>query len=66
LIRLYVLCASVEWNHLPVAGGLWDQDPRFIQTIWVVNEERAKYEAEKERREKHNKLGQHNVVAPPG
>ncbi len=42
-------------------GGLWAQDPLFIETIWIVNEERAKHEVEKERREKTNKLGTHNV-----
>ena len=48
---------------MPISGGLWDQDPKFIETIWIVSEARAKHEAEEERREKAGKLG-HRVANP--
>lgn len=38
-LRLFMICRSMEWSHLPAAGGLFDQDPKLLddfQVIWGV------------------------------
>ena len=32
---LYSMCRGMDWNHLPVAGGLYDQHPRLLDE-WAV------------------------------
>jgi len=47
------MCESMRWNHLPVAGGLYDQHPELLSQWQIIWEEKARYEekkAEKERR----------------
>lgn len=29
-IRLFAICSGMRWAHLPLAGGLYDQDPRLL------------------------------------
>lgn len=43
----------MKWNHLPVHGGVYDQHPQLLTEWMVIWEERAKYEAEKARKEKN-------------
>lgn len=35
-LRLYVLCKGMRWTHLPVAGGLYDQHPKFLEDLTTV------------------------------
>lgn len=48
------MCARMDWNHLPVEGGLYNQHPELLEQWQVVWEEKAKYEAEKERKRKNS------------
>jgi len=44
----------MEWNHLPVAGGIFDQDPKLLDdwsTIWGIEqaaEERQRAKTERD------------------
>jgi hypothetical protein len=45
----------MEFRHLPVAGGIYDQNPEMLdrfQYIWMkLNEQREKEEAERSRKQ---------------
>lgn len=59
-MRLFMLCEAMRWNHLPVAGGLYDQHPALLSAWMVIFEEKSKHEAEesrKQERELKNKSG---------
>ena len=30
-LRLFMLCEAMNWGHLPVAGGLYQQHPRLLE-----------------------------------
>lgn len=34
-LRLYILCKSMKWTHLPVAGGIYDQHPKLLDD-WLA------------------------------
>jgi len=51
-IRLFNLLDNMKWNHLPVAGGLFDQHPRFVEEItYIFNERNAYQEAQRRKQE---------------
>lgn len=52
---LYLDCQMFEFRHLPVAGGLYDQDPEWLEDVRTINraiaiEEEAEANREKERK----------------
>lgn len=49
---MFWLCESMKWNHLPVAGGIYDQHPGLLEKWEFMFSERAKYEREQEEKEK--------------
>ena len=52
---MFLLCQLMDWNHLPVAGGIYDQDPELISSFWTIFTEQAKVEHEKKKKEEVNK-----------
>jgi hypothetical protein len=44
----------MRWNHLPVAGGIYDQHPKLLEQWRVIFEKRAE-EEERQRRREENK-----------
>lgn len=42
----------MKFNHLPVAGGLYDQDPRLLEDWGYIFERRAERQAEEARQER--------------
>ena len=49
---MYHLLAHMEWAHLPVAGGIYDQHPAFLEQLMIIftikdGEDRRKAEREK-------------------
>lgn len=48
-IRLFSLCENMKWNHLPEAGGLYDQHPDLLDQFQYIFAARAEYQ-EKERK----------------
>jgi hypothetical protein len=48
----------MRWNHLPVDGGLYDQNPRLLEKWAVIFQIKAEYEKrEAKRRESEAKRG---------
>jgi len=46
----------MKWAHLPVAGGIYDQHPEFVEQIRFIFAERDKFrEEEQKRREQEMK-----------
>lgn len=41
-IRMFLMCDAMNWNHLPVAGGLYDQHPQLLADFSYIFNERAK------------------------
>ena len=35
-LRLYVFLKQIKWSHLPVAGGLYDQHPMFLDQMFEL------------------------------
>lgn len=52
MIRMFALCEAMKWNHLPLAGGLYEQDPELLDGFMYIFGERAAYEEEQERKRK--------------
>lgn len=46
-LRLFHLCDAMRWNHLPVAGGLYDQSPELLEDFFYIFMERNAYEEKK-------------------
>jgi len=47
----FELCAAMKWTHLPVAGGLYDQDPERLRKFSIIFAAQEKFEAEQRRKE---------------
>lgn len=56
-IRLYAICELTNWTHLPVAGGLYDQDPDFIDAMMIIAKVKGEYEKSKSSRDKGAMMG---------
>jgi hypothetical protein len=52
IIRMFTLCESMKWAHLPVAGGIYDQHPDLLDGFMIILHERSKHEAEEAKKEK--------------
>lgn len=48
------MCQSMKWNHLPVAGGLYDQHPQLLEEFEVIFAAKARKE-EQERKDQEKK-----------
>ena len=48
---MFGLCESMKWNHLPEAGGIYAQNPELLDGFRTIFSIRAKYEAEKEKKD---------------
>jgi hypothetical protein len=51
------ICDAVEWKHLPVVGGLYDQHPDFLEAAMLLFEARSRHEEEKRRQEEKKSEG---------
>lgn len=47
---MFQLCEAMKWSHLPVAGGIYDQDPALIDGFLIIWHERAEWDKEEEKR----------------
>lgn len=50
-IVLFALCDNMKWNHLPCAGGLYDQDPDLMDKFSVLFNLRNQHQAEEQQRQ---------------
>lgn len=49
------MCEAMRWNHLPVAGGLYDQHPQLLEEFNLIFAAKARKE-ERERKEQERKM----------
>jgi len=42
----------MKWNHLPVAGGIYDQHPRLLQEWSIIFAAKAEHEKEEAKKQK--------------
>jgi hypothetical protein len=55
---MLMLLESMSWKHLPVAGGVYDQHPDFIEKMGQYMASRARQQREQQKREEaKNKPG---------
>jgi len=57
---MYSLCKGMKWNHLPVAGGIYEQHPTLIDRFYYIMAEESKHEAaeaKKKEAEQNAKMG---------
>jgi hypothetical protein len=47
---MYRLCKGMEWNHLPVAGGIYDQHPRFVDSMMLLMDIDNRIESERNKK----------------
>ena len=47
------MCDIFDWNHLPVEGGIFDQDPLLLDQLQFIFYEREKYREEQEKRKQN-------------
>lgn len=56
----------LRWAHLPLPGGLYDQDPEFLEQLRYIfterDKQREKEEKERESRQKNQQLGRSRVA----
>lgn len=38
-LRLYLQCQMMKWNHLPIAGGIYDQHPKMLDDFMAIDYE---------------------------
>lgn len=50
-MRLLAVADAMEFKHLPVNGGIYDQHPEFIEAVMMLLSERGKWEREKQKKE---------------
>lgn len=46
------MCQAMQWSHLPVAGGIYDQSPKLIDEWAVLFNIQAEVEKEREKKQK--------------
>ena len=42
---MFMLCEAMKWSHLPVAGGIYDQDPDLLDGFLIIFQKRSEHEA---------------------
>lgn len=46
----------MEWNHLPEPGGLYQQNPAFLDRVYYIMAEKSKWdEQERKKKERESK-----------
>jgi hypothetical protein len=51
LLRVLAVADAMEFKHLPVMGGLYDQHPDFIEGVMLLLQARGRYEREKQKKQ---------------
>lgn len=52
---MFSLCEAMKWSHLPLAGGIYAQDPQLLEWFRIIFSERSEYEAAKQADEAHKR-----------
>lgn len=48
---MFSMCESMKWNHLPVAGGLYDQDPDLLLAFQYIFGKRSEHQENEQKKE---------------
>ena len=58
-LRLYAVMSAMEFAHLPVEGGIYDQHPNFIDEFIVIAQAKSRFDRkEHAKREREMKAKQ--------
>ena len=60
-ITMFATCSRMKWNHLPVPGGIYDQDPELLRRwriIWEAQDDRERAEQARQKREREQQQRQ--------
>lgn len=52
-IVMYARCAARKWAHLPVAGGMYDQDPELLRYWDMIDDAIARHEKARRKQEEN-------------
>lgn len=56
---MFTLCARMKWNHLPNAGGLYDQDPVLLDKFnYIFSELEKREEADRQKQKREMEAAQ--------
>jgi hypothetical protein len=55
------MCDALDWRHLPVAGGMYDQHPDFLEGVLILKEVRGRHEDKKRKDEEEKNKQQMNT-----
>jgi len=63
-ITMFAICSRMKWNHLPIEGGIYAQDPELIRRwrlIWEAQDEKERAEQAKQKREQQQNKSRHGA-----
>lgn len=49
---MFSICSHMRWAHLPVAGGLYDQDPELLRKFEILFNEVNEHEKRESAKQK--------------
>lgn len=49
---MFGMCEGMKWAHLPVAGGIYDQDPKLLAAFRYIMGEKSAHEAREAKKQK--------------
>jgi hypothetical protein len=53
---MFNLCSKMKWAHLPIDGGMYDQDPELLRRFEIIFSEIDKQDrSERDKREQEQK-----------
>lgn len=55
----------MKWAHLPVAGGIYDQSPEFVDQVSYIIAERNKYQSAEQEKKQRQAKAQTNAKKTP-
>lgn len=59
-----MVCQAFEFKHLPVAGGIFDQHPIFLERAIYIMQEQQAHDKREEAAKKRKKMGGRNSGPP--
>lgn len=45
------MCSAMDWNHLPVAGGIACQNPDLMEAFRIIFSVKSQYEAQQKKKQ---------------
>lgn len=51
------MCQAFEFKHLPMPGGIYDQNPEILERFLYIMQEQEKQRQREEKKRKHSETG---------